>query len=61
MASTAREGPWSGGFVVGILENLVGTYVVGTELKLTTALALIVGVLIFRPTGMFGQPSAARV
>ena len=34
-----------GGFTVGILENLVGTYVVGTELKLTTALALIVGVL----------------
>jgi branched-chain amino acid transport system permease protein len=54
-------GAVAGGFVVGILENLVGTYVVGTELKLTTALALIVGVLIFRPTGMFGQPSAARV
>jgi branched-chain amino acid transport system permease protein len=50
-----------GGFTVGILENLVGTYVVGTELKLTTALALIVGVLIFRPAGLFGQPSAARV
>jgi branched-chain amino acid transport system permease protein len=50
-----------GGFTVGILENLVGTYVVGTELKLTTALALIVGVLIFRPQGLFGQPSAARV
>lgn len=54
-------GAVAGGFTVGILENLVGTYVVGTELKLTTALALIVGVLIFRPTGLFGQPSAARV
>jgi branched-chain amino acid transport system permease protein len=54
-------GAVAGGFTVGILENLVGTYVVGTELKLTTALALIVGVLIFRPTGLLGQPSAARV
>ena len=54
-------GAVAGGFTVGILENLVGTYVVGTELKLTTALALIVGVLIFRPAGLFGQPSAARV
>jgi branched-chain amino acid transport system permease protein len=54
-------GAVAGGFTVGVLENLVGTYVVGTELKLTTALALIVGVLIFRPAGLFGQPSAARV
>ncbi len=54
-------GAVAGGLAVGVLENLVGTYVVGTELKLTTALALIVGVLIFRPTGLFGQPSAARV
>jgi branched-chain amino acid transport system permease protein len=50
-----------GGFTVGVLENLMGTYVVGTELKLTTALALIVGVLVFRPAGLFGQPAAARV
>jgi branched-chain amino acid transport system permease protein len=50
-----------GGFTVGVLENLAGTYVVGTELKLTTALALIVGVLVFRPAGLFGQPAAARV
>jgi len=50
-----------GGFTVGVLENLAGAYVVGTELKLATALALIVGVLLFRPTGLFGQPSAERV
>jgi branched-chain amino acid transport system permease protein len=50
-----------GGFAVGVLENLAGAYVVGTELKLGTALALIVGVLVFRPTGLFGQPSAERV
>jgi branched-chain amino acid transport system permease protein len=50
-----------GGFVVGILENLLGAYVVGTELKLATALVLIVGVLVVRPTGFFGQASASRV
>jgi branched-chain amino acid transport system permease protein len=50
-----------GGFTVGVLENLLGAYVIGTELKLTVALALIVGVLIVRPSGLFGQPSAARV
>ena len=34
-----------GGFAVGIIENLLGAYVVGTELKLTVALVIIVGVL----------------
>ena len=32
-----------GGFIVGVLENLLGAYVIGTELKLTVALVLIVG------------------
>jgi branched-chain amino acid transport system permease protein len=50
-----------GGFVVGVLENLVGAYVVGTELKLTVALALIVGVLVVRPSGLFGTSAATRV
>jgi branched-chain amino acid transport system permease protein len=50
-----------GGFVVGVLENVVGAYVVGTELKLTVALALIVGVLVVRPSGLFGTPTEARV
>jgi branched-chain amino acid transport system permease protein len=50
-----------GGFVVGVLENLVGAYVVGTELKLTVALALIVGVLVVRPSGLFGTSEATRV
>jgi branched-chain amino acid transport system permease protein len=52
-----------GGFAVGVLENLVGTYVpvVGNELKLTVALILIIGVLIVRPSGMFGQTVTVRV
>jgi len=50
-----------GGFVVGVLENLIGTYVVGTELKLSVALALIIGVLIVRPQGLLGRRLVTRV
>jgi branched-chain amino acid transport system permease protein len=50
-----------GGFIVGVLENLIGAYVMGTELKLTVALVLIVGVLIVRPAGLFGRTIVQRV
>ena len=50
-----------GGFLVGILENIVGAYVIGTELKLTVALVLIVGVLVVRPAGLFGKVIVTRV
>jgi branched-chain amino acid transport system permease protein len=50
-----------GGFLVGILENLIGTYVVGTELKLSVALALIILVLVFRPAGLLGRKIVQRV
>jgi branched-chain amino acid transport system permease protein len=49
-----------GGFIVGVLENLVGM-LLGTELKLTVALVLIVGVLVVRPSGLFGRVHVARV
>ncbi len=49
-----------GGFIVGVLENIVGAYI-GTELKLTVALVIIVGVLVVRPSGMFGQVHVVRV
>ncbi|MEQ9124063.1 MAG: branched-chain amino acid ABC transporter permease [Alphaproteobacteria bacterium] len=51
-----------GGLVVGVLENWVGQYVPGgAELKLTFALVLIVGVLMFKPTGLFGRVVVKRV
>jgi branched-chain amino acid transport system permease protein len=50
-----------GGFAVGVLENLLGAYVIGTELKLTVALVLIIGVLLFRPSGLFGKVFVTRV
>jgi len=52
-----------GGFVVGVLENLVGAYLpfIGNELKLTVALFIIVIVVIFRPGGLFGKVAVSRV
>lgn len=50
-----------GGILVGVLENLLGAYVIGTELKLSVALVLIVVVLIVRPAGLFGKVIVSRV
>jgi branched-chain amino acid transport system permease protein len=50
-----------GGLIVGVLENLLGAYVIGTELKMTVALVLIVGTLTLRPNGLFGKAVVARV
>lgn len=58
------DNPWgavAGGLIVGVVENLAGTYVVGTELKLSVALVVIVGVLLVRPSGLFGRKLVARV
>jgi branched-chain amino acid transport system permease protein len=60
---TSPGGAVVGGFIVGVFENLVGTYVkfIGTELKLTVALALILVVLIVKPSGLFGRAVVHRV
>jgi branched-chain amino acid transport system permease protein len=50
-----------GGFVVGVLENVLGAFVIGNELKLSVALVLIIGVLLFRPSGFFGKVQVTRV
>jgi branched-chain amino acid transport system permease protein len=50
-----------GGFLVGIIENIGGAYIVGTSLKLSMALVIIVAVLILRPSGLFGRTLASRV
>ncbi len=58
------DNPWGavvGGFIVGVLENLMGAYVIGTELKLAVALLLIVGVLTIKPSGLFGRVVVTRV
>jgi branched-chain amino acid transport system permease protein len=51
-----------GGLVLGVVLNLVGTYVhwIGGELRLATALALILAVLLVRPAGLFGTLTVRR-
>jgi branched-chain amino acid transport system permease protein len=60
---TSPGGAVLGGFLVGVIENLTGTYVsfIGTDLKLTVALALIIIVLLVRPSGLFGRAAVHRV
>ena len=50
-----------GGFLVGVLENVLGAFVIGNELKLAVALVLIIGVLVVKPTGIFGKVFVTRV
>jgi branched-chain amino acid transport system permease protein len=50
-----------GGLIVGVAENLIGFYLIGTEIKLSIALALIIATLLFKPAGIFGKQAAIRV
>ncbi|HZT88655.1 MAG TPA: branched-chain amino acid ABC transporter permease [Stellaceae bacterium] len=60
---TSPAGAVVGGFAVGIIENLAGTFIpyVGRDLKLTIALIVIVAVLMVRPAGLFGRSAVSRV
>ncbi len=60
---TSPLGAVIGGLIVGVTENLVGTYVsfIGTELKLTVALAIIIIVLVVKPSGLLGRSVVKRV
>jgi branched-chain amino acid transport system permease protein len=51
-----------GGFLVGVLLALIGTYVPGArDLRLAFGLVIIVAVLIVRPGGLFGRAHVVRV
>ena len=50
-----------GGFLVGVLENVLGAFVIGNELKLAVALVIIIGVLTVKPSGFFGKVHVTRV
>jgi branched-chain amino acid transport system permease protein len=52
-----------GGLLLGVLLNLVGTYIdwIGGQLRLATALAVILVVLLVRPAGLFGRQAVQRV
>ena len=52
-----------GSLLLGVLVSLLGTSVdwIGSELRLPVALAVILGVLLVRPAGLFGTPQERRV
>jgi branched-chain amino acid transport system permease protein len=52
-----------GGLGLGVLLNLLGTYIhfVTSELRLPVALALLLVVLVVRPSGLFGKHVVRRV
>jgi branched-chain amino acid transport system permease protein len=65
-------GAVAGGFIVGVLENVVaylgnvmerstGLYIVGNGEKLTVALIIVVAVLTLKPSGLFGHVTVKRV
>ncbi len=51
-----------GSWIIGITEGLAGTYVdaIGSDLKVLVPLTIIVGVLLLRPSGLFGSPEVTR-
>ncbi|HEX3764581.1 MAG TPA: branched-chain amino acid ABC transporter permease [Kofleriaceae bacterium] len=58
------DNPWGapiGGFLIGVLVNLAGAYVVGSHLQQALALLVIVAVLVFKPSGLFGRTVVVRV
>jgi branched-chain amino acid transport system permease protein len=58
------DNPWGaviGGYIVAILENLLGVYVIGNEMRMTVALVLIIGTLVIKPEGLFGRRNVVRV
>jgi branched-chain amino acid transport system permease protein len=52
-----------GGLTLGVIINLLSAYVdfVGSELRLPTALLVLLAVLLIRPQGLFGHAAVRRV
>lgn len=52
-----------GGLFIGMSQTMIGGYVgfLGAQLSLPGALVVMVGVLLFRPTGLFGTRRVERV
>jgi len=49
-----------GGLLLGIIQNMAGTYI-GSEIDITTAFFVIVLVLLVRPTGLLGRRVVRKV
>jgi branched-chain amino acid transport system permease protein len=53
-----------GGLAIGVIENMVAGYLpewVGQEMKIAVAFIVIVVVLLFKPSGLFGTTKVERV
>jgi branched-chain amino acid transport system permease protein len=52
-----------GGLLLGVIVNILGTYVnvLGQELRLPSALLILLTVLLIRPAGLFGHVAVRRV
>ena len=49
-----------GGFIIGVLDNLIGAYI-SMAFKESFSFLVIVGVLMLKPTGLFGQLKSRKV
>lgn len=59
---TSPAGAIVGGLSVGAATSMAGLIpFIGNELKTALVLVLLIAVLIFRPTGLFGRASGVRV
>jgi branched-chain amino acid transport system permease protein len=56
------KGAIVGGWIIGVSESWAGTYVgfIGSDLRILVPLAILLAVLLVRPTGLFGSPEVAR-
>jgi branched-chain amino acid transport system permease protein len=56
------KGAVIGGWIIGVAETLAGDYVgfIGSDLTILVPLAIIFGVLLVRPNGLFGSPEVVR-
>lgn len=56
------RGAMAGGILIGLLEFFVAAYVPeGTQLRDLFVFALLIGVLLFRPEGLFGRATIEKV
>ena len=51
-----------GGWIIGVAETLASSYLdfIGSDLKILVPLAIIMLVLLVRPSGLFGSQEVAR-
>lgn len=57
---TSLSGTFAGGIIIGVVTNVVATYV-GGDLTLASALAIMLITLAVRPNGLFGVPQVERL